>query len=133
MEVISIFDIFKIGVGPSSSHTLGPWRAAQNFSSSLNNVNFDKIEIRLYGSLSKTGKGHAAGKAVQLGLLGYDPETIPTDKITDILEKLKSKQKITIQNNTFSFDAEKHIVFTDESKPGHPNTIKFKIYLKLLE
>ena len=130
MEVISIFDIFKIGVGPSSSHTLGPWRAAQNFSSSLNNVNFDKIEIRLYGSLSKTGKGHAAGKAVQLGLLGYDPETIPTDKITDILEKLKSKQKITIQNNTFSFDAEKHIVFTDESKPGHPNTIKFKIYLK---
>ena len=130
MEVISIFDIFKIGVGPSSSHTLGPWRAAQNFSSSLNNVNFDKIEIRLYGSLSKTGKGHAAGKAVQLGLLGYDPETIPTDKITDILEKLKSKQEITIQNNTFSFDAEKHIVFTNESKPGHPNTIKFKAYLK---
>ena len=130
MEVISIFDIFKIGVGPSSSHTLGPWRAAQNFSSSLFDVNFDKIEIRLYGSLSKTGKGHAAGKAVQLGLLGYDPETIPTDKINDILEELKSKQKITIQNKTFPFDAEKHIVFTNKSKPGHPNTIKFKIYLK---
>ena len=130
MEVISIFDIFKIGVGPSSSHTLGPWRAAQNFSNSLGNLNFDKIEIRLYGSLSKTGKGHAAGKAVQLGLLDYDPETVPTDKIHDILEELKSKRKITIQNNTFSFDAEKHIVFTDKKKPGHPNTIKFKVYLK---
>ena len=130
MEVISIFNIFKIGIGPSSSHTLGPWRAAQNFSSSLFDVNFDKIEIRLYGSLSKTGKGHAAGKAVQLGLLGYDPETIPTDKISDILEELKSKQKITIQNKTFPFDAAKHLVFTNKSKPGHPNTIKFKIYLK---
>jgi len=130
MEVISIFDIFKIGVGPSSSHTLGPWKAALNFSSSVSGINFDKIEVRLYGSLSKTGKGHAAGKAVQLGLLGYDPKTIPTDKITYILEKLKFEQKITIQNNTFYFNAEKHIVFTNENKPGHPNTIKFKVYLK---
>tara|TARA_Y100000766_G_scaffold252585_1_gene236954 strand:- start:1609 stop:3006 length:1398 start_codon:yes stop_codon:yes gene_type:complete len=130
MEVISIFDIFKIGVGPSSSHTLGPWKAALDFSNSLLKINFDKIEVRLYGSLSKTGKGHAAGKAVQLGLLGYDPETIPTDKITDILEKLKSKQKITIQKKTFYFNTEKHIVFTNQNKPGHPNTIKFKVYLK---
>ncbi len=130
MEVISIFDIFKIGVGPSSSHTLGPWKAALNFSNSLLDVNFDKIEVRLYGSLSKTGKGHATGKAIQLGLLGYDPETIQTDQIVNILKELKSKQKITIQNNSFSFESEKHIVFTNKSKPGHPNTIKFKIYKK---
>jgi L-serine dehydratase len=130
MEVISIFDIFKIGVGPSSSHTLGPWKAALNFSSSLLDINFDKIEVRLYGSLSKTGKGHATGKAIQLGLLGYNPETIQTDQIVNILKELKSKQEITIQNNSFYFESEKHIVFTNKSKPGHPNTIKFKIYKK---
>ena len=88
MEVISIFDIFKIGVGPSSSHTLGPWRAAQNFSSSLFDVNFDKIEIRLYGSLSKTGKGHATDKAIQLGLLGYKAESILTEDINDIINDI---------------------------------------------
>lgn len=130
MEVISIFDIFKIGVGPSSSHTLGPWKAALNFTASISNLIFDKIEIRLYGSLSKTGKGHATNEAIQLGLLGYDPETIPTHQITEILKQLHSKKKITIQKNTLLFDAQKHIVFTDKSKKGHPNTIKFKIYLK---
>ena len=130
MEVISIFDIFKIGVGPSSSHTLGPWKAALDFSSYLLKINFDKIEIRLYGSLSKTGKGHATGEAIQLGLLGYNPETIPTGQIESILQKLKSKQEITIQNNSIYFESEKHIVFTNKSKPGHSNTIKFKIYHK---
>ena len=130
MEVVSIFDIFKIGVGPSSSHTLGPWKAALKFSSSLIELKFDKIEVRLYGSLSKTGKGHASEKAVQLGLLGYNPETIPTADISCILEKLESKKEITIQKNSFYFEAKKHIVFTNKSKPGHPNTIKFKIYLK---
>ena len=67
MESISIFDIFKIGVGPSSSHTLGPWKAALQFSNQLKNHQFDKIEIRLFGSLSKTGKCrvHSRGQAIQ--------------------------------------------------------------------
>ena len=58
MEQLSIFDIFKIGVGPSSSHTLGPWKAASAFRNTLTSYSFDNISITLYGSLSKTGKGH---------------------------------------------------------------------------
>lgn len=71
-EAISAFDIFKIGVGPSSSHTLGPWRAAQRFVNALQqkNILFDVTEVKvlLYGSLAKTGKGHGTDVAVQLGL-----------------------------------------------------------------
>ena len=58
MATISIFDIFKIGVGPSSSHTLGPWKAASDFAENLGDLPFDRVRVDLYGSLSKTGKGH---------------------------------------------------------------------------
>ena len=71
-EAISVFDMFKIGVGPSSSHTLGPWRAAQRFTESLLQTKklqqVTSLEILLYGSLAKTGKGHGTDIAVQLGL-----------------------------------------------------------------
>jgi L-serine deaminase len=78
-EAISVFDMFKIGVGPSSSHTLGPWRAAQRFTNALiekdllNEVK--AIRVLLYGSLAKTGVGHGTDIAVQLGLSGDDPVT----------------------------------------------------------
>ena len=76
-EPISVFDIFKIGIGPSSSHTLGPWRAAQAFIRSLREKGLlsqlKHIRVLLYGSLAKTGKGHGTDIAVQLGLAGYDP------------------------------------------------------------
>src|ERR1700742_2699714 len=76
-EQISVFDIFKIGVGPSSSHTMGPWRAAQAFLDHCRHLNvFDQItQIRcdLYGSLAKTGRGHGTDFAVMLGLCGQDP------------------------------------------------------------
>lgn len=130
MEAISIFDIFKIGVGPSSSHTLGPWRAASAFLTEVKDIHFDKIEIRLYGSLSKTGKGHATDKAIQLGLLGFQPETIKTKEIISIIDKLAKNKQLTIASNTFFFNPNEHIVFTNEDKPGHPNTIKFKIYFE---
>ncbi|HEV9035634.1 MAG TPA: serine dehydratase beta chain, partial [Puia sp.] len=73
-ESISVFDMFKIGVGPSSSHTLGPWRAAQRFTDSLQEKHglsgLEKITVLLYGSLAKTGKGHGTDIAIQLGLGG---------------------------------------------------------------
>ncbi len=128
MEAISIFDIFSIGVGPSSSHTLGPWRAGKSFLKEIQSLDFDKIEIRLYGSLSKTGKGHATDKAIILGLLGYDPKTIPCEEIETIISQLNTSLRISIAQNTFYFNPEEHIVFTNEDKPGHPNTIKFKIF-----
>ncbi|NQX99211.1 MAG: L-serine ammonia-lyase, partial [Flavobacteriales bacterium] len=76
MEQISVFDIFKIGVGPSSSHTMGPWVAAQLFLEKINSEELNSIKVKLYGSLSKTGKGHGTDIAVQLGLAGYDAKTI---------------------------------------------------------
>src|SRR5512137_830774 len=79
-EAISVFDMFKIGVGPSSSHTLGPWRAAQRLVQKLRSENLleqtVQVEVLLYGSLAKTGKGHGTDVAVLLGLCDEDPGTI---------------------------------------------------------
>jgi L-serine dehydratase len=93
-EAISVFDIFKIGVGPSSSHTLGPWRAAQLFLQSLQNRDFMEevisLEILLYGSLAKTGKGHGTDIAVQLGLSGDDPVTFDVNLISEKIDHIKA-------------------------------------------
>ena len=84
-ERISVFDIFKIGIGPSSSHTMGPWKAGLIFISELNKKGVlsevKSIQVKLYGSLAKTGKGHGTSMAVILGLCGYDPETIELELI----------------------------------------------------
>ncbi|MEO0733372.1 MAG: serine dehydratase beta chain, partial [Bacteroidota bacterium] len=85
MPAISVFDIFKIGVGPSSSHTIGPWQAARDFVKNLPERTFDRLEVKLYGSLSKTGRGHATDAAVQLGLLGHDPVTVDTSRLEEYL------------------------------------------------
>ena len=88
-ECISVFDMLKIGVGPSSSHTLGPWRAAERFLGELRNENLlyktTQVKVDLYGSLSLTGKGHATDLAIMLGLSGQDPEYIKTAGITPAL------------------------------------------------
>jgi L-serine dehydratase len=130
MECISVFDMLKIGVGPSSSHTLGPWRAAERWILELKaNNTFDKIagiQVDLYGSLSLTGKGHATDYAVMLGLCGFDPETIPTEKIPEIISAIK-------ETNTLSFNAEKTIVFNSSENitfnrkflPFHSNGMTF--------
>jgi L-serine dehydratase len=128
METISIFDIFKIGIGPSSSHTLGPWRAAMDFLEEVKQEDFNKIEICLYGSLSKTGKGHATDKAIQLGLLGYHPEKIKTKEISLIINNLKRRKQISISKKQFYFNPKKHIIFKNKNDPKHPNTLKFKVY-----
>ena len=84
-ECISIFDMLKIGVGPSSSHTLGPWRAAERFLNELKNNDLfqktNRIQVNLYGSLSLTGKGHATDFAIMLGLSGQNPEYIPIENL----------------------------------------------------
>ena len=81
--------MFKIGVGPSSSHTLGPWRAAQRFTDSLQQKNIlqqvKSMEVLLYGSLAKTGIGHGTDVAVQLGLCGNDPVSFDVNNITCLL------------------------------------------------
>ena len=126
MESISIFDIFKIGVGPSSSHTLGPWNAALMFVKNLDIENLEWIQIYLYGSLSKTGVGHATDKAVVLGILGYHPQSIDTQQIDEIIDQVKASKEITIQSKKIPFDFDQDIIFEQTEHPLHPNTLMFK-------
>jgi len=130
MECISVFDMLKIGVGPSSSHTLGPWRAAEKWIKELKKDDYfnsvTEISVDLYGSLSLTGKGHATDYAVILGLSGADPEHIPITTIGTLVKKVQSSNTLVLGNkNKITFDVKKHIVFNREFLPFHSNGIKF--------
>jgi L-serine dehydratase len=132
-EAISIFDMFKIGVGPSSSHTLGPWRAAQRFVQTIISQgrleSVTSLKVLLYGSLAKTGKGHGTDIAVQLGLSGDDPVTFLVDqidaKISDIAEM---KLLLLGGKHEVDFDPREDIDFLiSETLPFHPNALSFLV------
>ncbi|HEX9825884.1 MAG TPA: L-serine ammonia-lyase [Flavobacteriaceae bacterium] len=130
MECISVFDMLKIGVGPSSSHTLGPWRAAERWIKELKTNNqFDtveKVKVDLYGSLSLTGKGHATDFAVMLGLSGADPETIPIESIGSIIAEIKNTNTLLFNNEkALVFKPDSDIVFNKNFLPFHANALKF--------
>lgn len=135
-EAISVFDIFKIGVGPSSSHTLGPWRAAQRFVQALQekNILFEVTEAKvlLYGSLAKTGKGHGTDVAVQLGLCGDDPVTFAVDQIDAKINDIASMKKIVLLGlHEVDFDPNENIDFLiTETLPYHPNAVTFLATLR---
>jgi L-serine dehydratase len=129
-ESISVFDIFKIGIGPSSSHTLGPWRAAQRFIDTLRTTGLDKVQavrVLLYGSLAKTGIGHGTNVAVVLGLCGEDPVTFDVNEVTPRMEQISENKKMCIGGtHEIAFDPAADIVFLyDESLPYHPNALTF--------
>jgi len=129
-ECISVFDMLKIGVGPSSSHTLGPWRAAERFLAELNQENLlDKvtyIKVDLYGSLSLTGIGHATDLAIMLGLSGQDPEYIPIENIDKIITSIKANHQINLGNQfPIAFDFDKDIAFNKNFLPFHANGMTF--------
>jgi len=132
-EPISVFDIFKIGIGPSSSHTLGPWRAAQRFLNTLNSNNslyeVAAIRVMLYGSLAKTGVGHGTDMAVQLGLSGDDPVTFNVHGITGKLDHIANKKRLVLDNrHEINFDPKEDIVFLfSETLPFHPNALSFLV------
>ncbi|MFC4211655.1 L-serine ammonia-lyase [Pedobacter lithocola] len=134
-EQISVFDIFKIGIGPSSSHTLGPWRAAQQFTASLKENNLladvEMVKILLYGSLAKTGKGHGTDVAILLGLTGADPVTFNVDAVTPTFEAIKQDKKLNLagaSNINFDYDNDLLFLFA-ESLPFHPNAVTFQAFL----
>ncbi len=131
MEYIGVFDMLKIGVGPSSSHTLGPWRAAQAFLNKINNQDIsliEKIRIDLYGSLSLTGKGHATDLAIILGLAGYDPVTIPTNQIDEIIGRIKNSKILEINgNHAIPFFSE-DLIFHKDFLPEHPNGMRITAF-----
>ncbi|NNK18228.1 MAG: L-serine ammonia-lyase [Maribacter sp.] len=135
MECISIFDMLKIGIGPSSSHTLGPWRAAERWISELKSAehfqDIENIEVHMYGSLSLTGKGHATDYAIMLGLSGADPEYVPIDQIHGIVQKIKDTKTIDFNNERqLPFDPLTHIIFNKKFLHFHANGIKFVATLK---
>lgn len=130
-EAISVFDIFKIGVGPSSSHTLGPWRAAQRFTQMLKDKNLLQdvadVKVLLYGSLAKTGRGHGTDIAIQLGLAGDDPVTFAVDQISSKVNDIAAMKKIILAGlYEVDFDPNEDIDFLiTESLPFHPNAVTF--------
>jgi L-serine dehydratase len=134
-EAISVFDMFKIGIGPSSSHTLGPWRAAQRFTDSLEQQNVlndvKTIEVLLYGSLAKTGKGHGTDMAVQLGLCGEDPVSFDVDKISSRIDEIRTSKRLVLAGqHEIYFDPEEDIEFLKgECLPFHPNGLTFLVKL----
>jgi len=134
-EQISVFDIFKIGIGPSSSHTLGPWRAAQQFVELLEQQGVSTsvigVTILLYGSLAKTGKGHGTDIAILLGLSGDDPVTFDVNAIDEKINHIKTSNQISLGGNQvidFSFDNDLVFLF-NESLPYHPNAVTFQAFL----
>ncbi|WP_448104912.1 L-serine ammonia-lyase [Pedobacter panaciterrae] len=135
-EQISVFDIFKIGIGPSSSHTLGPWRAAQQFTASLKQQNLldevEQIKILLYGSLAKTGKGHGTDVAILLGLAGADPVTFDVNSIECTIESIKKEQSLILAGEKpIEFNYDEDLIFLlFESLPFHPNAVTFQAFLK---
>lgn len=129
-ECISVFDMLKIGVGPSSSHTLGPWRAAERFLGELREAGLlsrvNRLRVDLYGSLSLTGRGHATDLAVMLGLSGQDPEYIPVQDIALIIKTIEETNTLLLGNeHALPFYVLQDIVFNKNFLPFHANALTF--------
>jgi L-serine dehydratase len=127
---VSVFDLFKIGIGPSSSHTVGPMRAARLFVSRLNHEGLlpgtHRVLAELYGSLGATGKGHGSDTAVLLGLAGHEPDTVEVDQIPDLLARMRqSKQLALWGEHSIVFDEKTDLIFhRRESLPFHANGMR---------
>ncbi len=126
-ESISVFDMFKIGVGPSSSHTLGPWKAAVRFIAILQQKSLlqqtQAVTVLLYGSLAKTGKGHGTDIAVLMGLCGEDPVTVDVNSIASKIERINTEKKLLL-NGEKAVDINVEFLM-NETLPFHPNGLSF--------
>jgi len=135
IECISVFDMLKIGVGPSSSHTLGPWRAAQRWIDELKGKNvFEQVievKVDLYGSLSLTGKGHATDIASILGLCGFDPVTMDLSLLDETIETIHTFKRLELNGEKqLEFDPTTQVIFNKKFLEFHPNGIKFTATLE---
>ncbi|MFO0909180.1 MAG: L-serine ammonia-lyase [Isosphaeraceae bacterium] len=125
VESISVFDIFKIGVGPSSSHTMGPWRAAQRFVDRLRKAGLssvDRVRVDLYGSLAKTGIGHGTDLAVLLGLAGEDPVICDVSTLHARVSAIRAEHRLRLGGeHPVAFEPGDLVFHRDLSLPFHPN------------
>lgn len=138
---LSVFDVFKIGVGPSSSHTMGPMSAANRFLDLLlsnewprpsSNVHVTSIKVSLHGSLAYTGIGHGTGRAVVLGLTGEQPNSVDPDKMDGIISEVERSGQITPPGHpTYHFQPKIDLVFDKKTAlPGHANGMSFSAFDK---
>jgi len=130
---ISVFDLFKVSIGPSSSHTVGPMRAAATFAQALNDQHLlsetRRVEVRLYGSLSATGVGHATDRACVMGLMGEWPDQVdPTSINTRIQQLRESGQLLLAGQQEIAFNWHSDLLLLDESLPYHPNAMSLHAY-----
>ncbi|WP_028602449.1 L-serine ammonia-lyase [Ottowia thiooxydans] len=128
--MLSVLEVFKIGIGPSSSHTVGPMRAAHQFALALSRehvlMQTDHVRVELHGSLGATGKGHGSGKAVLLGLEGEEPDRVDTGRVDARIEEITRDQKILVLGkHAVRFVASQHLTYHRKSLPFHPNGMKF--------
>jgi L-serine dehydratase len=133
--MISVFDMFSVGIGPSSSHTVGPMKAGAEFVGELAQQDalfekIDSVKVELFGSLGQTGIGHGTGKAVILGLLGEMPDTVDVDSIDSVLEDIRNSEKLTLNGTKeVSFPNKNAIVFhRRKTLPKHANALTFFAY-----
>ncbi|MDO4426691.1 MAG: L-serine ammonia-lyase [Moraxella sp.] len=132
--MIKVSEIFKIGIGPSSSHTVGPMVAAGAFLEEIHTKLMDVacVQVELYGSLAATGKGHATDTAILLGLLGHKPKTIDSSKTTEYLTPIFQEKTLLLAGvNRIDFDVDTHIIWhMDTSLSYHPNAMSLTAYFK---
>jgi len=127
MAHYSALEFFSIGIGPSSSHTVGPMRAAAAFAGSLHGKPVERLRCEFYGSLASTGKGHGTNQAVILGFLGKSPETVDVDAIPFIIDNIRASGALLLQGRrTIQFDEARDLVFHRSQRlPHHPNGMHF--------
>ncbi|WP_194726246.1 L-serine ammonia-lyase [Noviherbaspirillum malthae] len=132
---VSVFDLFKIGIGPSSSHTVGPMRAALMFVTAIAELGklteVARVRVELYGSLGATGKGHGTDKGVILGLYGEAPDTVEADRIVTISKSISETGSLMLcGTHPIDFNARRDIAFYRQALPEHPNALKLAAFDK---
>ena len=127
---ISVFDLFRIGIGPSSSHTVGPMRAARDFALALDkDTVITRLVVTLYGSLAATGIGHGTDRAIIMGLMGEAPESIDPDSIDNLLALLDKGAPLRLANgHQISFSRENDVQWDETCLPFHPNALVLKAF-----
>ncbi|MBA2115552.1 L-serine ammonia-lyase [Bremerella alba] len=131
---VGVFDLFKIGIGPSSSHSVGPMRAAEMFLAALASSGLletvGRVEIDLYGSLALTGIGHATDIAILMGLQGEVPDQIDPETVASKLEQIRSEKELNLAGRrTIPFDEKKDLLFQRKTfLEGHPNALRFRAF-----
>ena len=128
MSYIGALDLFTIGIGPSSSHTVGPMRAAKSFAQELTGKDFDQIKIKLYGSLGATGAGHGTTNALVVGLAGAEPEAVNPEIVKTAFADAIAAKQLTVLGKTISFSDDDLVLAGRERLPEHSNGMLFEAF-----